>query len=156
MKKLIFLNLLLIVTVACSEKTETPAPDNSTTGTNPSKPGTDGITPAQVTTDFSKQKKLTEATFKTGAHTTSGKAFVYEDAAGVRTLVFENFKTDAGPDLRIFLATDLKAKSVTEVSKKVENGNQMYTIPKEVDLAKQANVLIWCKQFSVLFGSASF
>jgi Electron transfer DM13 len=114
---------------------------------------TDGV---EVKTDFSKQKKLSEANFKSGAHPTTGAATVYEDAAGLRTLVFENFKTDAGPDLRIYLSTDLKATTFTEISKKVENGNTMYTIPKDLDLKKQANVVIWCKQFSVLFGSASF
>jgi hypothetical protein len=153
MKKILMCGLIAL-NISCT-KTETPAPIPPPSNTTPTVivTKTEGV---EVKTDFSKQKKLAEATFKSGAHSTSGSAFVYEDAAGLRSLVFENFKTDAGPDLRIYLSTDLKASSFVEISKKVENGNTMYTIPKEVDLKKQTNVVIWCKQFSVLFGSASF
>jgi Electron transfer DM13 len=153
MKKILMLGFI-VFSIACT-KTETPAP-TTPANTTPAAiivTKTDGV---EIKTDFSKQKKLAEATFKSGAHTTTGNATVYEDAAGVRTLVFENFKTDAGPDLRIYLSSDLKATSFTEISKKVENGSTMYTIPTALDLKKQANVIIWCKSFSVLFGSASF
>lgn len=37
---------------------------------------------------------------------------------------------------------------------KANNGNQNYNIPSEIDLAKYDTVLIWCRPFSVLFGSA--
>jgi Electron transfer DM13 len=152
MKKPLILSLI-VLSLACT-KTETPEP--AVIKTTPPEVIVTNTGGVEVSTDYSKQKKLAEAEFKNQVHPASGTVKVYEDAAGVRTLVFENFKTDAGPDLRIYLATDLKASNFIEVSKKVENGNKMYTLPKEVDLKKQTHVVIWCKQFSVLFGSASF
>jgi hypothetical protein len=37
---------------------------------------------------------------------------------------------------------------------KANIGNQNYEIPDGTDLAKYDTALVWCKQFSVLFGSA--
>ena len=37
---------------------------------------------------------------------------------------------------------------------KANNGNQNYEIPNGVNLAEYNQVLIWCKAFGVLFGSA--
>ncbi|NOJ28474.1 MAG: hypothetical protein DA330_10745, partial [Nitrososphaera sp.] len=37
---------------------------------------------------------------------------------------------------------------------KANIGNQNYEIPDGVDLEKYNTALVWCKQFSVLFGSA--
>lgn len=102
--------------------------------------------------DFSSQKLLFEGKFENGAHPTSGTAKIYEDNMGKRTLSFENFKTDAGPDLRIYLAEDKSITNFKELSMKVENGNKSYEVPSGVDLSKQKFVLIWCKQFAVLFG----
>ena len=70
-------------------------------------------------------------------------------------LQFINFKTDAGPDLKIYASSDTKASSFTVLSNEVKNGT--YTIDLEnIDFIKaQPNILIWCKQFSVLFGNAA-
>lgn len=100
------------------------------------------------------QTLLLEGTFMNGGHTTSGIAKIYEDKNKKRTLVFENFKTDAGPDLRIYLAEDKSASNFIQISNKVQNGNIQLSIPDSADLSKQMHILIWCKQFSVLFGSA--
>lgn len=105
---------------------------------------------------FDNQKLLSESKFENGAHPTSGTAKIYEDKDGKRTLVFESFKSDPGPDLRIYIANDKVLSNFTELSSKVENGNKSYAIPSTVDLNKQKFVLIWCKQFSVLFGHAQF
>jgi hypothetical protein len=37
---------------------------------------------------------------------------------------------------------------------KANIGNQNYEVPEGTDLTKYGTVLIWCKAFSVLFGSA--
>jgi Electron transfer DM13 len=99
-------------------------------------------------------KALFNGTFASNAHTTSGTVKIIEDAAKKKQLVFENLKTDAGPDLRIYLSADLKATSFTEVTREVKNGTYQVEIPATADLTKQKFVLIWCKQFSVLFGNA--
>lgn len=113
------------------------------------------MTSAPTTTDFSKQKLLREAMFVNGgSYKTTGTAKIFENSEGKKTLVFENFKTDAGPDLRIYIAKDKALGGFVELSSKVENGNKSYAIPSTVDISQQNFVLIWCKQFSVLFGHA--
>lgn len=99
-------------------------------------------------------KELFKGTFASNSHPTSGTVKVIEDASKKKYLVFENLKGDAGPDLRIYLSTDLKATNFTEVTRDVKNGNYKLEIPTTADLTKQKFVLIWCKQFSVLFGNA--
>lgn len=135
MKNLIF--ILLLALAACEKDSESMIDAN---------PGTD------MNVDFSSQKLLKEGSFQNGAHPTSGTAKIYEDMTGKRTLSFENFKTDAGPDLRIYIAEDKAVTNFVELSMKVENGNKTYEVPANIDLSKQNFVLIWCKQFSVLFG----
>lgn len=95
-----------------------------------------------------------EGVFQSNAHTTSGKVKFYtKDKKTV--LVFENFKTDGGPDLKIYLSESTSINKFTDLGK-LENtsGNFVVEIPTSADLTNQNYVLIWCKQFSVLFGNA--
>lgn len=141
----------LIALSSCNKSTKIdPA---ATTTPNPTENGVNTTT-EKMTMDFSGQKLLLEGKFVNGAHPTSGTAKIYEAKDGKRTLVFESLKSDAGPDLRIYIANDKAVTNFVELSNKVENGNKMYDIPAKVDLGKQKFVLIWCKQFSVLFGHA--
>lgn len=74
---------------------------------------------------------------------------------GSDVLRLENFESTNGPDLYVYLDTDDKASDFVNLDTlKANNGNQNYDIPKDTDLTKYNNVLIWCKSFSVLFGSA--
>ena len=60
-----------------------------------------------------------------------------------------------GPDLYVYLATDKSTSDFVDLGKlKANNGNQNYEVPEGTDLTKYDTVLIWCKSFSVLFGSA--
>lgn len=95
-------------------------------------------------------------TFSNGAHPTSGAVKVVADKTDAKKkyLSFENFKTDAGPDLYVYLAEDKAAKGFTSVMKLSKTGTFVLDVPANVDLTKQKYVLIWCQQFSVLFGSA--
>jgi Electron transfer DM13 len=95
-----------------------------------------------------------QAAFTSGAHATSGTVKLSKDAAGKKYLVFDNFKTDAGPDLRVYLSEDLAATNFVEVASKVTNGTYQLDVATTIDTDKKRKVLIWCKSFSVLFGSA--
>ncbi len=54
----------------------------------------------------------------------------------------------------MYISTDKKASDSVNVGRLKGNiGHQNYEIP-QVDLSKYNMVLIWCKAFSVLFGSA--
>ncbi|MCU0469349.1 MAG: DM13 domain-containing protein [Arcicella sp.] len=94
--------------------------------------------------------------FVSGAHPTSGtvKLVIDKTDASKKYLSFENFKTDPGPDLYIYLAEDKNAKGFTSVAKLSKTGTFTLDIPSEAMTDKQKYVLVWCKQFTVLFGSA--
>jgi len=90
-----------------------------------------------------------------GIHNAEGFAKVLPLDEGSQILRLENFKTTNGPDLYVYLSTDENASDFVNLGMlKANNGNQNYEIPDDVDLEKYDKVLIWCKSFSVLFGSA--
>jgi len=90
-----------------------------------------------------------------GIHNAEGMSKVISLEDGTTILRFENFKSTNGPDLYVYLATDDSATDFINLGRlKANNGNQNYNIPDEAELSKYDTVLVWCKQFSVLFGSA--
>jgi Electron transfer DM13 len=90
-----------------------------------------------------------------GFHTAEGSAKVIPLGDGNTILRLENFKSTNGPNVHLYLATDKSASDFIDLGKlKANNGNQNYNIPHGTDLAKYNMALIWCKDFSVLFGSA--
>ncbi len=90
-----------------------------------------------------------------GIHDAQGNALVIPLENGQKVLRLEDFRSTNGPDLYVYLATDSGASDYVNLGRlKANIGNQNYDIPAGTDLSKYDNVLIWCKQFSVLFGSA--
>jgi hypothetical protein len=90
-----------------------------------------------------------------GIHNAEGIAKVVPLEDGSNILRLENLHVTNGPDLYVYLATDKSASDFVSLGKlKANNGNQNYDIPSQTDLTKYENVLIWCRPFSVLFGSA--
>lgn len=95
-----------------------------------------------------------QGSFQSAVHTTSGTVRVVTEN-NKRSLVFDNFKTDAGPDLRVYLATNTNATDFVELGTlKASNGSFAYEIDNSINLEQRSHVLIWCKRFSVLFGNA--
>ncbi len=144
MKKLLFTLLLPLALVACKKNpdftiVDEPLPINN--GTN----GASTI-PEPIT--------QTKGVFMNGVHATSGKVSVVKNAEGKEFLAFENFKTDSGPDLRIYLAEDTGAKNFIEVDRLTKLGTFSIPLPSDTSTAQRKYVLIWCRPFSVLFGSA--
>jgi len=90
-----------------------------------------------------------------GIHDAQGDAYTIPLEDGSNVLRLENFQSTNGPDLFVYLSTDDKASEFINLGAlKANNGNQNYEIPDDTDLDKYNKVLIWCKSFSVLFGSA--
>ncbi|MGH1520816.1 MAG: DM13 domain-containing protein, partial [Nitrosopumilus sp.] len=90
-----------------------------------------------------------------GVHDAQGDTFTIPLENGGEVLRLENFKATNGPDLYVYLSTDKEASDYVDLGRlKANNGNQNYDIPSNVDLEKYNKVLIWCKAFGVLFGSA--
>ena len=90
-----------------------------------------------------------------GIHDAQGDAYTIPLDDGSNVLRLENFESTNGPDLFVYLATDDNASEFVNLGElKANKGNQNYDIPEGTDLEKYNKVLIWCKAFSVLFGSA--
>ncbi|MBO0932345.1 DM13 domain-containing protein [Fibrella aquatilis] len=153
MKQFTFAALLVLggFLAGCRSAETTVLPSAPVAGT----PISSTVTSGSTTTSFDTTgyRRLSRGAFMNGIHSVSGTVSVYEKA-GVRTLVFTDFRTDGGPDLRIYVAENTALRNFVEVTKLDKSGNFSVDLPANVDPAKQRSVLIWCKAFSVLFGSA--
>jgi hypothetical protein len=90
-----------------------------------------------------------------GFHKAEGIAKVINLADGRTFLRLENLKTTNGPDLYVYLSVGKDASDIVNLGRLKGNiGNQNYEIPAGTDLSKYNTILIWCKAFSTLFGSA--
>ncbi|MES2798220.1 MAG: DM13 domain-containing protein, partial [Bacteroidota bacterium] len=101
-------------------------------------------------------EKISSGTFMNGVHPTSGKVEIVLDKIDTKKkyLSFTGFKTDAGPDLRIYLSEEVKPTNYSEVSKLTKSGDFLVELPSSASPDKQKYVLIYCQKYSVLFGSA--
>ncbi|MBC8154982.1 MAG: DM13 domain-containing protein [Bacteroidetes bacterium] len=161
--------LLVVGQFACVENgTLTPigigtTPPVSSTVTPPA--GTMATTPpgssmgsAMGGFDLRDQKLIRQGSFVNRVHTVKGVAGIYENFAQPNarwTLVFSDFSTDGVPDLRIYVAEDAALTNAIEVSKLTNTGNFSVELPATYNPDQHKMVLIWCKPFSVLFGSAT-
>ena len=103
-------------------------------------------------------------TFYSVVHPTNGTATVYQMEDGSRILRLTSFRTSNGPDVHVYMVASDDAKDAATVEKagfvdlgliKGNIGDQNYTLPNDLDLAKYRAVSIWCKRFSVNFGAAA-
>jgi hypothetical protein len=117
----------------------------------------------QFPTASAANNQLAAGQFHSGAHETKGMATVFQLADGKKTLRLTNFATSNGPDVHVYLVAAGDAKDNDEVTKagfvdlgslKGNIGDQNYELPANADLAKYRAVTIWCKRFSVNFGTA--
>jgi hypothetical protein len=90
-----------------------------------------------------------------GFHNAEGVAKIIQLADGTDILRLENFKATNGPDLYVYLSTDKTNADIVNLGRLKGNiGNQNYLIPAGTDKTKYNTALIWCRAFSVIFGSA--
>ncbi|HEY9702166.1 MAG TPA: DM13 domain-containing protein [Allocoleopsis sp.] len=90
----------------------------------------------------------------TPGHTVSGNVEIISEN-NQKKLVLKNFSTTNGPDLKIYIATSQQATAFISLGNlKSTNGQQVYDISGMPDFVQYKYVLIWCQQFSVLFGTA--
>jgi hypothetical protein len=90
---------------------------------------------------------------------------VYQQADGSRVLRLTDFSTSNGPAVHVLLidgtSTDpskdfalAAVKNVDLGDLKGNQGDQDYTVPKDVDLKKFGTVSIYCERFHANFGTA--
>lgn len=90
-----------------------------------------------------------------GFHNAEGVAKIIQLADGTDILRLENFKATNGPDLYVYLSTNKTNADIVNLGRLKGNiGNQNYLIPAGTDITKYNTTLIWCRAFSVIFGSA--
>ena len=96
-------------------------------------------------------------------HRGKGTATVFESASGAKVLRFTSFEATNGPDLEVWLvkaggiaaSADVKASAWLSLGPLKGNiGDQNYIIPADVNVADYKSVVVWCKQFGVLFSPA--
>lgn len=96
-------------------------------------------------------------------HPTEGTARIVNEN-GKRYLEFDgSFTTAQGPDVNIILHRNStipvkpkKEEYMTLTYLKSFEGAQRYLLPDNLDLKQYKSVGIWCRQFDVTFGYASF
>jgi hypothetical protein len=146
MKKLLLILSVLII-ASCKKDSVTPTPAS----TNPST--TTSSTTAE-TFDPSKATLLKQGTLTGINHTASGTVKVY-DANGSKTVYFETFSSQDGPDLKVYLSKDIDAKDYIKLGVlKSTSGMQSYAVPATTDVVPYTYVHIWCEKFTVVFARA--
>ena len=133
-----------------AESSQEEAPAESTETTTPPEPAEPQI--------------VVEAagSFIDRSHPTEGDAMVLGDGSGQRFLRLEDFRTDNGPDLNVYLSAappdapvrDFVDDFVDLGDLKGNVGAQNYEIPVGLDLDRYSTVAIWCVRFGVIFGAA--
>ena len=129
---------------------DTAADESTTTITT-----TTTAAPAEVVVQYT-------GTFMDRSHPSEGVAQVLNDGSAQRFLRLEEFATDNGPDLNVYLSAappDAPADQFDDDFVDLGNlkgniGDQNYEIPEDVDLDRYSTVVIWCVRFAVAFGSA--
>jgi len=90
-------------------------------------------------------------------HFGRGRATLIETAPGLHALRFEDFSVRNGPDLYVYLSPDRAgyADDAIELGRlRATDGSFNTVIPDGTDVTSARSVVIWCKQFAVLFAVA--
>ncbi|GAA4965566.1 DM13 domain-containing protein [Actinoplanes utahensis] len=135
-------------------------PPSAVPAAPPGSPSSPATPPAMATV-------VSQGSFITHEHDTTGKARIVRNPDGSHQLELVGLDTSDGPDLRVWLS-DQPVRSGTagwkvfddgayrELGKlKGNHGDQVYKIPAGVDPAAFPSVSIWCARFAVSFGAAA-
>ena len=149
----------LLVLAACGAETE-PATEAPPTA----------APPPTTTADRAPEAPLAEAPMTgpevvaggafagTSRYDVAGRAVVYRLDDGSHVVRLEGLDADNGPDLRVYLVRrtggDLADGAVDLGGLKSTRGDQNYEVPASADAAAFAGVTVWCRAFSVAFGTA--
>lgn len=134
----------------------------TTASAAPATGATDGSTPPTTAAAAPQVEVAAEGSFVARSHPAEGRAVVLTDGTQ-RFLRFEDFATDNGPDLFVYLSKGTTADSPEDAFDddfvdlgvlKGNVGDQNYEVPADVDLSEYTTVVIWCRRFTVAFGAA--
>ena len=142
--------------------TSKPTPPATPAGTSkPTPPATPAGTPAGTSEPTPPATPIVRSGTFVGAddfHFGRGIATLTEAADGSHTLRFEDFSVRNGPDLFVYLSPDPAgyADGAIELGRlRATDGSFNTPIPAGIDVGSAGSVVIWCKQFAVLFAVAA-
>jgi len=111
----------------------------------------DNDTMNEMTNDQSDSEEI-KGSFVSDAHPTSGMVSLNMERT---VLNLDNFKTDDGPKLLLYLSTNVDSQDFVNLGDlKGIKGDFQYNIPANTDLGRYKFVVVWCVDFSVSFGHA--
>ncbi|MFD1257682.1 DM13 domain-containing protein [Mucilaginibacter terrae] len=101
--------------------------------------------------------ETSSSSFRNGAYgSVTGTARVYE-TNGKYQLALENFTSSNGPDLKVYISKEQQPVNFVNLgSLKSTAGNQLYDIPVSINVKEYTYALIYCQQYSHLFGYTQF
>lgn len=146
-----------------------PSAAPTTSADRPRSPGRSPATSAATsptTSPAAGPRRLTQGSFVTHEHDTTGTASIVRLPDGSRILRLEGLETSDGPDLKVWLSNapviegragwhvfdDGRYQNLGKL--KGNRGNQNYALPADLDLAAFRSISIWCDRFNVSFGAA--
>lgn len=136
MKNIIFAFILGLIFTSCKREENTP------------------IEPLMETVDSMAVVNVKGSFTGIGGESVSGTARIIT-ADGKYSLVLDQFSTNNGPDLHVYLSKQATPKDFIDLgSLKSTRGTQVYEINGTPDFAEYKYALIHCQQFNHLFGSA--
>lgn len=101
---------------------------------------------------------LASGAFHSGEHRTTGAAALLRRPSGRAVVTLTDLDTSPGPDLRVYLAvspTGPVAAGLDLGRLRGNRGTQQYEVPAGADLGRYRAVVIWCRAFTVAFGTAA-
>jgi hypothetical protein len=141
----LFVSLALVLATSCASKDDP-------------KPVDGDLQDPQVGADVPANSSVqTMGTFTSYAHGLSGKAVLYINDQGKRTLRFENFSMSAGPDVYVLFSktnnySEANTVAIATLKDGYSNQNLNIDVPDAVDPGTHKFVLVYCLQFHSLFG----
>lgn len=123
-------------------------------------------TPEETTTTAAAPPEIrtvAEGSFVGRSHPSSGTAVVLTDGTQTFLRFDDDFQTDNGPDLFVYVVAGVDSQSdsglydddFVNLGRLTGNiGAQNYEVPAGVDLGAYDTVVVWCDRFDVVFGAA--
>ncbi len=103
--------------------------------------------------DASQATLLKRGNFSSNAHTVSGCVSLYQ-SGNSKVIYLENFSTDKGPDLKVYLSTSTGNTDIKDLGALKSNSGNFYYSLDSANTNKYAYILVWCREYSVLFGNS--
>lgn len=135
---------MIVTLAACGDGGDAPA-------------ATAPATPAPVTTSIVSNALASGAFAGRSDHITTGGASIIGSQGAYELVLAADFSLDGAPDPIVGFGKDGKYNAATKIGAlKNKSGAQRYKLPANFNLSDVSEVYIWCEQFDVPLGVATF